>query len=211
VIRIETTARRTVLTGIGAVGIGVMTGCGSAGSGTGAAATTSDSATAAATPSAAPAPSDTGAASTTAAPADTATPPTSAAGTSTASTPAPPASGAGSPAAPTSAAAGTTAPAAKAAGFTVPTSKVPVGSGAYFADDAVVITQPTAGQFKAFSSVCTHQGCPVTVFSGAKMICPCHGSEYSIKDGSVLTGPAPTGLKPKTVTVQGSSVVVAKT
>jgi len=200
----ETTARRTVLTGIGAVGLGVVTGCGSTGSGSGATSAASDTA-AQATPS-------TAATSATSA-ADTSTASSSAAASGAGSTASSSAasSGAGSSAAPTSAAARASAPAAKAAGFTVPTSKVPVGSGAYFVDDAVVITQPTAGQFKAFSSVCTHNGCPVTMFSGAKMICPCHGSEYSIKDGSVLTGPAPTGLKPKTVTVQGSSVVVAKT
>src|SRR6478672_4056819 len=38
------------------------------------------------------------------------------------------------------------------------TSEVPVGGGVILAEQKIVITQPTAGQFDAFSAVCTHQG-----------------------------------------------------
>src|SRR5207248_974836 len=77
------------------------------------------------------------------------------------------------------------------------TSEIPVGGGKIFADASVVVTQPTTGQFKAFSSICTHQQCPVTSVSGGTINCPCHGSKYSIADGSVKSGPAPKPLPSK--------------
>src|SRR5579875_1524204 len=83
----------------------------------------------------------------------------------------------------------------------VATSKVPVGSGVIDADLSAVITQPTSGDFKAFSNICTHQGCAVSQISGQNIICPCHGSEFSIKDGSVVQGPATRPLPKKSVTV----------
>ncbi|MFC5910152.1 Rieske (2Fe-2S) protein, partial [Streptacidiphilus monticola] len=73
--------------------------------------------------------------------------------------------------------------------------------GKVFADQQVVVTQPAAGQFKAFSAVCTHAGCTVGSVSGGTIVCPCHGSKYKITDGSVVQGPAPRPLAEKSVTV----------
>ena len=42
-----------------------------------------------------------------------------------------------------------------------PQADIPVGGGKVFDALKVVITQPTAGDFKAFSAICTHQGCTV--------------------------------------------------
>jgi Rieske Fe-S protein len=95
-----------------------------------------------------------------------------------------------------------------AAGGGIPTSEIPVGGGRIFPSQGFVVTQPTAGQFKAFSSVCTHQGCPVTQIERGTIVCTCHGSQYSIKDGSVEGGPAPRPLPEKTVTVTGSTLTV---
>ncbi len=71
------------------------------------------------------------------------------------------------------------------------TSKIPVGSGMIFTGPQVVVTQPTAGEFKAFSAVCTHMGCIVNQISNGTIDCPCHGSQYSITTGDVVAGPAP--------------------
>ncbi|MFL6072684.1 MAG: Rieske (2Fe-2S) protein [Mycobacteriales bacterium] len=89
------------------------------------------------------------------------------------------------------------------------TSEIPVGSGKIFTDQKVVVTQPAAGQFKGFSAVCTHMGCTVAEISGGEIHCPCHGSAYSITDGSVKNGPASRPLPAKQVTVQGDSVMLA--
>jgi len=88
------------------------------------------------------------------------------------------------------------------------TSQVPVGSGKIFAADKVVVTQPTAGEFKAFSAVCTHQGCVVAEIAGKDIDCTCHGSRFSITDGSVVNGPATQPLQPLKVTVSGDGISV---
>jgi Rieske Fe-S protein len=86
-------------------------------------------------------------------------------------------------------------------------SRVPQGGGVVLADQKVVVTQPTAGQFKAFSAVCTHQGCLVAEVSEAAIVCYCHGSRFSIDDGSVTNPPAQKALPPVTVTVRDGDVV----
>ena len=86
------------------------------------------------------------------------------------------------------------------------TTQVPVGGGTILSDAQVVLTQPTKGDFKAFSAICTHQGCPVSQISGGNIVCPCHGSRFSIKDGSVVGGPAPSPLPPVKIAVKGSEI-----
>jgi Rieske Fe-S protein len=86
------------------------------------------------------------------------------------------------------------------------TSDIPEGGGKIFADQKVVVTQPKANEFKAFSAVCTHQGCTVSSISDGIIHCPCHGSEYSIVDGSVKGGPAPRPLPAEKIQVKGGSI-----
>ncbi|MGQ9350912.1 QcrA and Rieske domain-containing protein [Mycolicibacterium gilvum] len=84
------------------------------------------------------------------------------------------------------------------------TSDVPVGSGTIVGE--VVVTQPVAGEFKAFSAVCTHTGCLLNKVADGTIDCPCHGSRFSL-DGAVVNGPAEKPLQPVAVRVQGDSIV----
>jgi Rieske Fe-S protein len=94
-------------------------------------------------------------------------------------------------------------------GDTIKTSDIPVGGGKIFDVTNIVVTQPTAGQFKAFSATCTHAGCQVATVQAGTIRCPCHMSQYSIADGSVKSGPAPRPLPAKTVTVNGDEITVS--
>jgi Rieske Fe-S protein len=120
-------------------------------------------------------------------------------------------SGAGAASPATSAAASAPASASSAAGGTAAgaltaTSAIPVGGGKIFAAQTTVVTQPSAGEFKVFSAVCTHMGCIVNQIADGRIDCPCHGSEYSITDGAVLAGPAPKPLPAKPFKVTGDSI-----
>jgi Rieske Fe-S protein len=88
------------------------------------------------------------------------------------------------------------------------TSDIEVGGGTIFADEQVVVTQPSEGEFKAFNTTCTHQGCPVQSVSDGTINCDCHGSKFSISDGSPESGPATSPLEAVTITVEGDSIVL---
>ena len=88
------------------------------------------------------------------------------------------------------------------------TADVPVGGGTIFADAKVVVTQPTEGDFQGFSAVCTHSGCILASVSDGTINCRCHGSKFSIEDGSVQGGPAPAPLPSVEITVDGGEITV---
>jgi Rieske Fe-S protein len=102
---------------------------------------------------------------------------------------------------------GSTADAGGAAGAVAlaKVADVPAGGGVIAGD--WVITQPTAGKFKAFTKVCTHAGCDVSKVDGGVIVCPCHGSKFSIEDGSPTAGPATKALAEKKVKKDGANIV----
>jgi Rieske Fe-S protein len=98
---------------------------------------------------------------------------------------------------------------APSGGALATTDEVPVGGGTVFQKEKIVVTQPTEGDFKAFTAVCTHQGCTVGSVNGDTIQCNCHGSQYNAADGKVKKGPAPKALAPKKVTVEGNNIIVS--
>ncbi|MGA5249009.1 Rieske (2Fe-2S) protein [Streptomyces pseudogriseolus] len=89
------------------------------------------------------------------------------------------------------------------------TADIPEGGGKVFADQKVVVVQPSAGEFKAYSATCTHQGCAVKSVSDGLINCPCHNSNFSVADGSVSSGPATKPLPEVRITVDGDSITLA--
>jgi nitrite reductase/ring-hydroxylating ferredoxin subunit len=118
-------------------------------------------------------------------------------------------SGSAPTSAPTSApsSAGSSTPPASGGAVLGPVSDVPVGGGKVFADAKVVVTQPTAGQYKGFTAVCTHQQNTVGSVEDGKIVCPFHGSKFNIADGSVANGPARNPLAAVNVSVEGGNIV----
>jgi Rieske Fe-S protein len=87
-------------------------------------------------------------------------------------------------------------------------SEIPVGGGKIYTTAKVVVTQPTRGQYNAFSAVCTHVGCIMSEVANGTIDCPCHGSEFKITTGAVVTGPAPAPLPRKQIKIVDGKVVL---
>lgn len=86
---------------------------------------------------------------------------------------------------------------------------IPVGGGKVFMSHKVVVTQPAKGVFKAFSAVCTHVGCICNQVANGTINCPCHGSEFKIATGAVVTGPAPAPLPAASINVSNGKIFLA--
>lgn len=88
------------------------------------------------------------------------------------------------------------------------TADIPVGGGKVITKWKIVITQPSAGVFKAFTASCPHKGCAVGRVADGIIHCPCHGSEFAADSGRCLKGPAEAPLAEYALKVEGDGIVM---
>lgn len=89
------------------------------------------------------------------------------------------------------------------------TGEVPVGGGVVLTDAKVVVTQPTEGDFQAFTAICTHQQQTVTSVEDGVIRCATHGSEFDATTGGVTQGPATSSLAPVEIKFDGDKILKA--
>jgi rieske iron-sulfur protein len=64
----------------------------------------------------------------------------------------------------------------------------------------------------AYSAICTHQNCPVNMWSKDHnaFVCSCHGSVFDpLNEAEVIGGPAPRALASLAVKIKDGAVIVA--
>ncbi|MFI1163670.1 Rieske 2Fe-2S domain-containing protein [Streptomyces sp. NPDC020801] len=86
-------------------------------------------------------------------------------------------------------------------------NEIPKGGARLYRDHNVVVSRDANGALKAFSTICTHAGCPINKLQGTTLICPCHGSEFDATTGKVVQSPATQPLSELPVRAQGGKVV----
>ena len=89
------------------------------------------------------------------------------------------------------------------------TDEIPVGGGIVLTGPRIVIVQPTAGEFLAWSAICKHEGQTVGSVENNVITCPFHGSQYDAATGGVVAGPAPSGLDRIRIRVSGTRITRA--
>ena len=73
-----------------------------------------------------------------------------------------------------------------------------------------VLIANLSGNYYAIGNICTHMGCKLSEGSldGEKVQCPCHGSTFDIRNGSVLKGPAKNPEPVFKTRVDGDQILV---
>jgi len=68
------------------------------------------------------------------------------------------------------------------------------------------------GDYVAYSKICTHAGCPVSLYEQetSRILCPCHQSQFDVTDGAKpVFGPATRSLPQLPITVDDEGYFVA--
>jgi len=66
------------------------------------------------------------------------------------------------------------------------------------------------GKYYAIGNRCTHMGCMLSdgTLKGENITCPCHGSTFDVKTGSVVNGPAKKPEPAYETKIEGEQVLV---
>lgn len=87
-------------------------------------------------------------------------------------------------------------------------AEVPLAGGVVLPAEQLVLTQPAAGEFHAFTAICTHQGCPVSRVEQRGIFCPCHSSIFDAVSGEPIAGPATEPLYEYPLQLDGDALLV---
>ena len=84
------------------------------------------------------------------------------------------------------------------------------GSIVKFGRKPVILVRTEAGDFRAFSAVCTHLDCIVQYRQDTKQIwCACHNGTYDLQ-GRNISGPPPRPLEPYAVKIVKGEIYISQ-
>ncbi|WP_406434548.1 Rieske (2Fe-2S) protein [Streptomyces sp. NBC_00631] len=86
-------------------------------------------------------------------------------------------------------------------------SEVANGGAQLYREHNVVVSRSADGALKAYSTICTHAGCPIDRLQGTTLVCPCHGSEFDALTGKVVRSPATEPLNELPVKTANGRIV----
>jgi Rieske Fe-S protein len=87
-------------------------------------------------------------------------------------------------------------------------SEVAKGGAKLYRDRNVVVGREESGALKAYSTICTHAGCPINKLQGTTLVCPCHGSQFDALTGKVVQTPATEPLNELPVRTANGRIIV---
>lgn len=66
------------------------------------------------------------------------------------------------------------------------------------------------GTYYVFGDTCTHMQCSLSdgTLDGDVVECPCHGSQFNVRTGAVVEGPAQEPVPVYAVRVQGQDILI---
>jgi nitrite reductase/ring-hydroxylating ferredoxin subunit len=87
----------------------------------------------------------------------------------------------------------------------------PALDGVVIDDREIALARLPDGTWVAFDDTCTHEECPLSEgdLEGERIVCYCHGSEFDLRTGEVLEGPAEDPLPMYPARVEGGELQVA--
>lgn len=79
-----------------------------------------------------------------------------------------------------------------------------------FGSAPAIIVRTAAGEYRAFSAVCTHLACTVQYRPDLEHIwCACHNGHYDL-NGRNIAGPPPRPLEPYDVNLRDDEIVISR-
>jgi nitrite reductase/ring-hydroxylating ferredoxin subunit len=81
---------------------------------------------------------------------------------------------------------------------------------AFMVDGKRVAVVNTGGNLYAFDDKCTHMGCSLADgdLDGFVIECACHGSQYDVRTGEVIRGPARQAVQAHAVAIEGDQLAI---